>query len=180
MGIFEFVREAGSALGTRVYDLSHDERGVTAPVVVSKERINERRQRDLQRQFAALALDTGSVQVSIGGDTVILTGSVPDQETCEKLTLAAGNHRGISQVDCQLKVAKSEPEATFYTVKAGDSLGKIALAHYGSAAKFVKIFEANQPLLDDPRRIYPGQKLRLPVLLSVGEESIASTQRDHE
>ncbi len=162
MGLFDFVREAGGALGSKIYDLTHDESDITAPVEVSKERINELRQRDLQEQFAELALDTDSVEISVGGDTVILTGSVPDQETCEKLTLAAGNHRGISQVDCQLSVENPEPEAAFYTVKSGDSLGKIALEHYGSAAKYVKIFEANQPLLEDPNRIYPGQKLRLP------------------
>ena len=49
-----------------------------------------------------------------------------------------------------------------YTVKKGDTLGAIAKAHYGKAGAYMKIFEANQPLLKDPDRIYPGQVLRIP------------------
>ena len=55
-------------------------------------------------------------------------------------------------------------EATFYTVKSGDTLGKIAQQQYGSASKYTVIFEANQPMLKDPDKIYPGQSLRIPAL----------------
>ena len=53
---------------------------------------------------------------------------------------------------------------TFYVVKAGDSLWKIAEAHYGAGkgARYMEIFEANRPLLTDPDKIYPGQRLRIP------------------
>jgi nucleoid-associated protein YgaU len=30
--------------------------------------------------------------------------------------------------------------------------------------KYPEIFEANQPMLSDPDKIYPGQVLRIPVL----------------
>jgi nucleoid-associated protein YgaU len=53
-------------------------------------------------------------------------------------------------------------ESTFYTVKAGDTLGKIAQQHYGSAGKYTVIFEANKPMLENPDKIYPGQSLRIP------------------
>ena len=33
---------------------------------------------------------------------------------------------------------------------------------YGEASKYPLIFEANQPMLKDPDRIYPGQVLRIP------------------
>jgi len=49
-----------------------------------------------------------------------------------------------------------------YTVKAGDSLSKIAKEFYGEANKYNQIFEANQPMLKDPDKIYPGQVLRIP------------------
>ncbi len=49
-----------------------------------------------------------------------------------------------------------------YTVKPGDSLSKIAKAHYGNAMKYRVIFEANTPMLEDPNKIYPGQVLRIP------------------
>lgn len=49
-----------------------------------------------------------------------------------------------------------------YTVKPGDSLSKIAKEFYGEASKYNQIFEANQPMLKDPDKIYPGQVLRIP------------------
>ncbi len=56
------------------------------------------------------------------------------------------------------------PKATFYTVQSGDSLSKIAKAHYGDAMKYPAIFEANKPMLEHPDKIYPGQVLRIPPL----------------
>ena len=52
--------------------------------------------------------------------------------------------------------------STFYTVQSGDTLSKIAKEHYGSANKYMVIFEANRPMLTDPDKIYPGQSLRIP------------------
>ena len=49
-----------------------------------------------------------------------------------------------------------------YTVKAGDTLGKIAKEYLGSASAYMKIFEANKDQLTDPNLIKPGQVLRLP------------------
>jgi nucleoid-associated protein YgaU len=48
------------------------------------------------------------------------------------------------------------------TVKAGDSLSKIAKRELGDANAWRKIFEANTDILKDPDKIYPGQKLKLP------------------
>ena len=49
-----------------------------------------------------------------------------------------------------------------YTVKAGDTLSKIAKEHLGSAGAYMKIFELNKDQLTDPDKIKPGQVLRLP------------------
>lgn len=49
-----------------------------------------------------------------------------------------------------------------YTVKSGDTLSKIAKEMYGDANQYPQIFEANQPMLKDPDKIYPGQVLRIP------------------
>jgi nucleoid-associated protein YgaU len=49
-----------------------------------------------------------------------------------------------------------------YTVKAGDTLSKIAKEYLGNANAYMKIFEANQDQLSDPDKIRPGQVLRLP------------------
>ncbi len=55
-----------------------------------------------------------------------------------------------------------EPESTYREVKSGDTLSKIAKEAYGDANAYMKIFEANKPMLSNPDKIYPGQKLRIP------------------
>jgi LysM repeat protein len=59
-------------------------------------------------------------------------------------------------------VEQPEPEAAFSTLQRGDTLSKIAGKHYGNASKYPLIFKANQPILKDPDKIYPAQKLRIP------------------
>ena len=50
-----------------------------------------------------------------------------------------------------------------YTVQKGDSLSKIAKKHLGDANAWKKIYEANKAVIgDDPDKIFPGQKLKLP------------------
>ena len=49
-----------------------------------------------------------------------------------------------------------------YTVKAGDTLSKIAKEMYGSASEYMKIFEANRDKLSNPDKIQPGQQLTIP------------------
>ena len=49
-----------------------------------------------------------------------------------------------------------------YTVKAGDTLSKIAKQHLGDANAYMQIFEANRDQLSNPDLIKPGQVLRIP------------------
>jgi nucleoid-associated protein YgaU len=55
------------------------------------------------------------------------------------------------------------PAPITYTVKAGDTLSKIAKEHLGNASAYVAIFEANRDQLSDPDKIKPGQVLKIPV-----------------
>jgi len=67
-------------------------------------------------------------------------------------------------------VAQAQPVGTSgaataqksYTVKAGDTLSKIAKEHLGDANAYNRIFEANRDQLSDPDKIKPGQVLKLP------------------
>ena len=52
-----------------------------------------------------------------------------------------------------------------YTVVSGDSLSKIAKNHYGDAAKWHQIYDANKALIgNNPDLIEVGQVLTLPSL----------------
>ena len=57
--------------------------------------------------------------------------------------------------------AQPAPQTT-YTVKAGDTLSKIAREHLGSANAYMDIFNANKDQLQDPDKIRPGQVLKIP------------------
>jgi len=51
---------------------------------------------------------------------------------------------------------------TTYTVKAGDSLSKIAKQFYGDAGKWKKIHAANADKIPNPDLIHPGLELTIP------------------
>ena len=48
------------------------------------------------------------------------------------------------------------------TVKAGESLSKIASRELGDASKWKAIYEANKDKIKDPDLIHPGQVLDIP------------------
>ncbi len=66
-----------------------------------------------------------------------------------------------SEVDVNLSVMKSDVYG-YYTVKAGDTLSKLAKAHLGDAKRYMEIFNLNKNILKDPDLIKVGQKLQLP------------------
>ncbi|HVH57971.1 MAG TPA: LysM peptidoglycan-binding domain-containing protein [Vicinamibacterales bacterium] len=53
-----------------------------------------------------------------------------------------------------------------YTVKAGDTLSKIAKENLGDANAYMDIFNANKDQLSDPDKIKPGQVLKIPTTSS--------------
>jgi nucleoid-associated protein YgaU len=57
-----------------------------------------------------------------------------------------------------------QTSAKTYTVKAGDTLSKIAKEQFGDANAYDEIFNANRDQLTDPDKIKPGQVLKIPSL----------------
>lgn len=170
MGLFDFIKDAGAKLIGADDD---DDKTPSAPSGPSttapdpdevRRVINRRRSLGLIRRVNDLGLDIEDLQIQVDGASATVRGKVSDQATKEKVILAVGNTEGVARVDDQIEVEESEPEATFYTVQAGDTLSGIAKDHYGRASQYMAIFEANRPMLDNPDRIYPGQVLRIPPL----------------
>jgi nucleoid-associated protein YgaU len=72
-----------------------------------------------------------------------------------------------TDVIADIKVSGPAPAAAVaetYTVKAGDTLSKIAKATLGDAGAYMKIFDLNKDLLTDPDKIKPGQVLKIPAV----------------
>jgi nucleoid-associated protein YgaU len=64
--------------------------------------------------------------------------------------------------DIKAPGAAQPASPTTYTVKAGDTLSKIAREQLGNANAYMDIFNANKDQLQDPDKIRPGQVLKIP------------------
>lgn len=58
--------------------------------------------------------------------------------------------------------APTEKSGRSYTVQSGDTLWSIAEQMYGDGSKYLKIFDANTDLLEQPDQIFPDQELFIP------------------
>jgi len=150
MGLFDFLKDKGKKV-----DVGEE---------VDVELQNQMKGNAIARTVLALGLPIEDLRVEFADGIATVNGTVQSQADAEKAVLAVGNTVGVAQVDSRLEIVVPAPEATMYTVQPGDSLSKIAKELYGDAMKYPVIFEANQPMLSDPDKIYPGQVLRIPVL----------------
>jgi len=66
-----------------------------------------------------------------------------------------------SEIAADIKVEKTDIHG-IYTVKAGDTLSKIAKGHFGDAKRYMEIFNINKDILTNPDLIKVGQKLKIP------------------
>jgi len=98
----------------------------------------------------------------VKGDKVHLKGTPGSVEDREKALLIAGNVKGIAKVSDDMVAKDDKGKTRYYTVVSDDTLSKISKNMYGDANKYMKIFDANKPMLSDPDKIYPGQVLRIP------------------
>lgn len=111
---------------------------------------------------------------------LFIQGSAPSEEVKNEVwnQIKAADPQ-YSDLTCDLKVDSSLPQpqaaaaaagasggstggGRTYTVKAGDTLSKIAKEFYGNANDYNKIFEANKDQLSSPDRINVGQELKIP------------------
>ena len=61
-------------------------------------------------------------------------------------------------------MSREEAIIPTYTVEKGDTLSKIAKQHYGDAAKWKALFEANRDVIKNPDLIQIGWVIKLPPL----------------
>jgi nucleoid-associated protein YgaU len=153
MGLIDFIKDAGELIFGQGKEASASDAKDEADTGAA-----------LTKNLTALGIPVEALSIQVKGDVATVSGKAKSQADREKVVLVVGNSKGIAQVDDQLTVEAPAPEATYYTVQRGDTLSKIARDHYHDASKYPAIFEANRPMLKDPDKIYPGQKLRIPPL----------------
>ena len=160
MGLFSFIKEAGEKLfgGKEVEQAAAS----SAPNIAE---LNQKAGDAIKTYIEKQNLGLSGLGVSFDGATgkVTLSGNAPSEEAAEKAGLAAGNVASVSDVDNNLQYPAGTA-SQFHDVVSGDTLSAISKKYYGDANKYMVIFEANKPMLSDPNKIYPGQKLRIPAL----------------
>lgn len=167
MGIFSFAKDIGDKIFNRD-DAKHqadtethaDSTTPAAAAEPSAQSVASLLLHRIQQQN----LNIKDLKVKYNGttDTAEISGTAKTQADREKAIIAIGNVQNVAKVIDNINIEEDAPESTMYTVKSGDSLSKIAQEVYGSSGEYMKIFEANKPMLTSPDKIYPGQVLRIP------------------
>lgn len=163
MGLFSFLKNAGSKILSREADKNDAAAADAAANAAKAAEMDAYRGELLGSIVKGSGIEVDGLSIECKDDVATVFGQTGSLEDKEKVILMVGNVNGIAAVDDRLSVVE-KPQSTFYTVQAGDSLSKIAKAHYGDPMKYNAIFEANKPMLDHPDKIYPGQMLRIPNL----------------
>ena len=167
MGLMSFIKEAGEKLfGSNNPEKAAAEAATAADPVAAQEKLaaaNAGAAAAIEKYIGAQGLNVDGLQVAFDGTTcqATVSGCAPDQATKEKVLLCCGNVAGVTAVNDMLTVTAPADESRYHTVVRGDTLSGIAKAEYGNANAYMKIFEANKPMLSHPDKIYPGQVLRL-------------------
>jgi nucleoid-associated protein YgaU len=130
-------------------------------------------------------LDPSGLKFGFGTGSITVSGTIAGENDRQKILDVLGAIPGIETVQDNMKLAEREaaepatdpgrPPASAtpaegeagdtlrtYTVVSGDTLWKISEREYGNGSHYMKIFEANTDVLEDPDRIFPGQKLVIP------------------
>ncbi|MFV2074150.1 MAG: LysM peptidoglycan-binding domain-containing protein [Thermoanaerobaculales bacterium] len=148
MGLFDMfgkkfedqIQEAVNSIGSTTPGLEGLHAEVNGKVVTLKGRADS-------RETANLAME--KLDQAVKADNIVNAIVVEKAEATAPVTEAAS------------APTPAAAERT-YEVVAGDTLGAISQKFYGQAGQYMKIFEANRDILDDPNLIKVGQKLRIP------------------
>ena len=164
MSIVSFFKEAGEKLFGIKNAAAATPANPAAAAGPTSEQANETAAQAIETYIATQNLQADGLDVKFDGATgsVTVSGQAADQATKEKIVLCCGNVHGVGKVNDLITVSQPADESRYYTVVKGDTLSAIAKSQYGNANDYMKIFEANKPMLSSPDKIYPGQLLRIP------------------
>jgi nucleoid-associated protein YgaU len=123
-------------------------------------------------EAAATTPGVSDIRFELRDKVITLRGKADSREAANLVMSKVDQAVKADNIVNAIEVAKKpEPEVAaapeqaaerVYEVVQGDTLGAIAQKYYGKASAYMKIFEANRDILDNPDLIKPGQKLRIP------------------
>ena len=147
MGLFDFAKD----VGRRLFDTDEE----------AADNIREH----LNIRLSGIS----NLEVEFDDGVATLCGDCVNEATREQAILIAGDVKGVEKIIADdLKAPPPPPEepkerVEIYEIVSGDTLGGIAKKYYGKASLYTRIHEANKELIPDPNKIYPGQKIRIPL-----------------
>jgi nucleoid-associated protein YgaU len=126
---------------------------------------------EAMKEIAATTPGVSGLSAQVSGKVITLKGKADSREAANlvmsKIDQAVKADNIVNTIEVKKAPApapKPEPvvEERIYVVVSGDTLGAISKKYYGKASDYMKIFEANKDILDNPDLIKVGQKLRIP------------------
>ena len=148
MGILDFVRDVGHQLFDTDSEAAHN----------------------IKQHLEIKTSGLSNLEVEFDDGIATIKGDANNQATKDLAIAIAGNVKGVERVDADglavppppPEAPEPEPAAEYYEIVSGDTLGSIAKRFYGKASAYTKIYEANKDIIENPDRIYPGQKIIIP------------------
>ncbi len=130
-------------------------------------------------EVQGLGLGVERLRAEVQGKTVTLHGLAKDMDAKRRVMEAIGGRLKADNIINRIELEKAPApapapaeapaaaaeapvEVTVHEVVSGDTLSGIAKKYYGSGNLYMRIFEANRDVLDNPDLIKVGQKLKIP------------------
>lgn len=147
MGLFDFAKE----VGRKIFDTDAEAAD------------------NIQSELSTRLAGVKNLEVQFDDGVCTVNGNCPDEATRSLAVLIAGDVKGVEKVVADNltfpppKVEEEKEKIELYEIVSGDTLGGIAKKFYGKAALYTRIHAANKELIPDPNKIYPGQKIKIPL-----------------
>ena len=106
------------------------------------------------------------LKVEVKDGVAKVSGKAEDQSAYEKAILMAGNVLGIQKVEAselEAPAPEKEQKVEYYEIQKGDTLWAISGKYLGKGSRYMEIVDANLEVIKDADKIYPGQKIRIPL-----------------
>jgi nucleoid-associated protein YgaU len=119
-------------------------------------------QADVGQALQGAGVNVSNLKVKDVGGLTAVYGSVTTESEKQKAEQAIEARVGKISNHLEVQVAAGGVGGRRYTVKAGDTLSRIAKEQYGDASQWEKIQSANADLITDPDKIQVGWTLNIP------------------